>query len=63
MIIPEGVTTIGDAAFSGCSSITSVTIPEGVTDIETGSFATCSSLTNITLPSSLLICDKEVIEV
>ncbi len=53
VIIPEGVTTIGDAAFSGCSSITSVTIPEGVTDIETGSFATCSSLTNITLPSSL----------
>ena len=32
-IIPNGVTLIGEGAFSHCSSLTSITIPEGVTNI------------------------------
>ena len=32
-IIPEGVTSIGNYAFSRCSGLTSITIPEGVTSI------------------------------
>ena len=53
LIIPEGVTSIGDGAFKNCSSLTSVVIPEGVTSIGDGAFSNCSSLTSVTIPSSV----------
>ena len=51
--IPEGVTSIGDYAFKGCSSLTSITIPEGVTSIGECAFYGCSSLTSITIPEGV----------
>ena len=44
------VTTIGDCAFSRCSSLTSVTIPDSVTTIGYCAFYECSSLTSVTIP-------------
>ena len=51
--IPEGVTSIGDRAFYGCSDLTSVTIPEGVTRIGRQAFYGCISLTSFTIPESV----------
>ncbi|MBR5847550.1 MAG: leucine-rich repeat domain-containing protein [Bacteroidaceae bacterium] len=48
LIIPEGVTSIGDAAFWGCTGLTSITLPESVTSIGDAAFCNCSSLTSIT---------------
>ena len=47
MEIPQGVTSIGENAFRGCSSITLVKIPGSVRTIEPGAFADCSRLAEI----------------
>ena len=52
-IIPQSVTSIGLTAFSGCSSLTSITIPNSVTKIGNFAFTGCSSLTSITIPNSV----------
>lgn len=44
LIIPEGVTDIGDYAFSGCDFLTSVTIPDSVASIGIAAFGNCSNL-------------------
>ena len=41
IIIGDGVTTIGEAAFKDCSNLTSVTIPNSVTTIGWGAFCFC----------------------
>ena len=53
VIIPEGVTWIGNYAFANCSSLTSITIPEGVTSIGLEAFKGCKSLTSISIPESV----------
>jgi formylglycine-generating enzyme required for sulfatase activity len=47
LIIPDSVTSIGDGAFSWCSSLTSITIPDSVTSIGDGAFRGCTSLTGV----------------
>ena len=51
--IPDSVTTIGDYAFSGCTSLTSINIPNSVTTIGLSAFSKCTSLTSITIPNSV----------
>ncbi len=53
--IPESVTSIGDYAFSGCSSLTSITIPDSVTSIGDYAFIGCSSLKSVTFGENSLL--------
>ena len=52
-VIPNSVTTIGEWAFEGCLSLTSITIPRSVTTIGNHAFDGCNSLTSIIIPSSV----------
>ena len=48
-IIPNSVTSIGDAAFVDCYNLTSVTIPNSVTSIGDFAFYFCRGLTSMTI--------------
>ena len=52
-IIPTDVTSIGEYAFSYCSSLTSLTLPKNVTSIGNYAFEGCSGLTSLSLPNSV----------
>ena len=52
VIIPEGVTRIGDFAFKG-NTIICVHIPKSVTSIGAGAFSDCRALTSVTIPDSV----------
>ena len=51
VVIPEGVTSIGEWAFYECSSLTSIKIPESVISIGYGAFYGCSNL-DVTIDNS-----------
>lgn len=51
--IPNGITEIGDYAFSGCINIKSINFPYGVTRIGSSAFFCCHSLTSIDIPNGV----------
>ena len=51
--IPNSVTTIGNRAFSECTSLTSITIPNSVSKIDTCAFENCTSLCSVTIPNGV----------
>ncbi len=52
-IIPSSVTSIGDSAFAGCSSLSNIAIPSSVNSIGDKAFWDCCSLTSIVFPDSV----------
>lgn len=51
--IEEGVTSIGKAAFSRCSSLTNVVLPESLINISNKAFLYCRLLDNVTIPKHI----------
>jgi hypothetical protein len=49
-VIPNTVTNLGGSAFSGCASLTNVTIPNGLTSIGDNMFLNCASLASVAIP-------------
>ncbi len=64
VVIENGITYIGNYAFSGCTNLTDVTIADSVTKIGNGgttcygAFETCANLVSITIPDSVTYMDS-----
>lgn len=65
VVIPEGITKIGDYSFYKCESLTSVTFPSSVTSIGKYAFFICPSLQSVTLQEGAeevaLVSDTNII--
>lgn len=51
LIIPNGVTSISNYAFSGCAGLTSLFVPDSVTTIGSSVFSGCDNIENAIMPT------------
>ena len=51
--LPDGLESIGNYAFYGCTSLKDVTLPAGLQSIGDNAFCVCSALTAIDIPASV----------
>ncbi|MBR5433137.1 MAG: leucine-rich repeat protein, partial [Bacteroidales bacterium] len=52
-VLGEGVTSIGESAFNGCTGLTSVTIPSSVSTMGNYAFSGCTGLTSLIIPEGV----------
>jgi BspA type Leucine rich repeat region (6 copies)/Listeria-Bacteroides repeat domain (List_Bact_rpt) len=62
LVIPPGVTSLGNLVFVNCTGLTSITIPSSVTSIGSQAFENCPGLTSITIPSSVTSVGSSVFD-
>ena len=55
--LPAQLTTVGEEAFTGDTSLMCVIIPEGCTAIEAKAFADCTNLLYVRIPSGVTVAD------
>ncbi|MBQ7712697.1 MAG: leucine-rich repeat domain-containing protein [Clostridia bacterium] len=53
VVVPEGVTAIGQCAFLARDTLTAVVLPEGVWRVDYQAFFGCVGLTSVSIPSTL----------
>ncbi|MDY5350075.1 MAG: leucine-rich repeat domain-containing protein [Candidatus Ventricola sp.] len=53
VVIPQGVTRMGDHAFEGCSGLSGVVMPQGVKTIGERAFSGCAGLSSVTIPEGV----------
>ena len=53
VVIPAGVTSVDNYAFSGCRNLVSVSVPESVRSIGVYAFQNCNNLTAINIPEGV----------
>lgn len=51
--LSDGIKSIGDSAFSGCTDLSSVVIPGSITQIGNDVFSNCHKMVSVTIPDSV----------
>ena len=59
VIMPKSVTSIGEYAFHGCSTLRTINIPDGVTTIGDSAFFECTALTAIIIPDNVTTIEQQ----
>ena len=62
VMLPEGITSIGDDAFSGCINLKDIDIPSGVTNIGSNAFFDCGAITNLEIPDSVISIGRQAFD-
>ena len=60
IVLDDGIRSIGDYAFYGCTGLTEITIPNSVISIGNYAFYGCTGLSEITIPDGVRNIDKNV---
>jgi len=60
--LPNTLTSLGSAMFSGCSALKEINIPNVITEIPESAFSNCSSLKNISIPNGVTIIGRGAFE-
>lgn len=60
--IPNGITTIGQESFQGCTGLTSIAIPSSVTTIEDYAFENCTGLTSFIIPDGVTSIESGIFD-
>ena len=55
VVIPQGVTIVGNCSFLGCKNLRHVELPQGLRTIDVAAFKGCTSLESIVIPDSVRI--------
>ena len=62
VVIGDGVTSIGECAFYGCTSLATVSIPASVTSIGESAFDGCTRLATVSIPASVTSVGSDAFE-
>ena len=58
--VPNGVTTLGEAAFYSANNLKNIILPNTLDIIENNALSSCTSLTELDIPDSVTVIKKEV---
>jgi len=53
VVLPDGLTQIGDAAFSGCDRLALITVPDSLRHVGERAFEDCKALSDIYMPAGV----------